>query len=234
MTNASTKQLVTLGQEPRYQLPQAARIAHVHTATLKRWLAGYSYQRSGKQLSQPPVLRDAASPTALSFFDLLEAAFLSSYRSEGISLQSLRRALDFASKELKVDRPLLYHRFLHDGKDLFAEYEAETGEHGLLNFSRGGQATWPEIVREYLKELEYEKEIAIRWWPLGQQRAVAIDPRFNFGRPVVASKKIRTEILAERWQADEPIELIAEDFGLSRAEVEDALRFETLDYAAAA
>jgi uncharacterized protein (DUF433 family) len=234
MNETPARQLVDLGRQRRYPLPQAARIAHVHTGTLRRWVAGYAYRRSGESVRQPPILRDVASPDVLSFFDLLEAAFLSAYRREGISLQSLRRALDFASKELQLDRPLLYHEFLHDGKDLFAVYEEVSGERGLLNVSRGGQATWPEVVWEYLRELEYEWDIAIRWWPLGSGRTVIIDPRFSFGRPIVASKKIRTEILAERWQAAEPIELIAEDFGLSSQEVEDALRFEVLDSAAAA
>jgi uncharacterized protein (DUF433 family) len=201
---------------------------------LRRWVSGYSYRRGNKHTKHPPLLRDVASDSALSFFDLLEAAFIAAYRNQGISLQSLRRALDFASKELALDRPLLYHRFLHDGKDLFAEYAAESGEKGLLNISRGGQSTWPEMVWEYLKELEYELDIAIRWWPLGPQRTVMIDPRFNFGRPIVASRKIRTEILAERWRADEPIKLIADDFRLSPQEVEDALRYETQDLAVAA
>jgi uncharacterized protein (DUF433 family) len=234
MTRAPKDQLVELGSQPRYPIAQAARMAHVHTSTLRRWVSGYSYKRPGRVVEQPPILRDVASESVLSFFDLLEAAFLAAYRDEGISLQSLRSALDFASKELGLDRPLLYHRFLHDGRDLFAEYEEASGEAGLLNISRGGQATWPEIVWHYLKELEYERDIAIRWWPLGLSRTVMIDPRFNFGRPVVASKKIRTEILAERWHADEPIELIADDFRLSPREVEDALRFEVADFAAAA
>lgn len=49
------------------------------TSTLRRWVSGYSYKRPGRVVEQPPILRDVASESVLSFFDLLEAAFLAAY-----------------------------------------------------------------------------------------------------------------------------------------------------------
>lgn len=222
--------LSIIGAEPRYGLADAARFARLRPQTLKRWTAGDSY--AGGQ--QPPVLRKASPEAGLSFFDLLEAAFVRAYRERGISLQSIRSALDFAAANLEVQRPLLLERFLHDGRDLFARFQSQSDEDGLMNVSRGGQVAWPAAVEQYLEEIEHEGELAIRWWPEGRDRQVAIDPRYEFGWPMVPSGAIRTDLLAERWEAGERMVAIAQDFGVSEDEVEDALRYEQINYAAAA
>jgi uncharacterized protein (DUF433 family) len=229
MQNGKKTELLLLGNEPRYPIAEAARLARLKPQTLRRWTKGYRYD--GGQ--QPPVLRSAGGQDVLSFVDLLEAAFLRAYREKGISLQRIRAALDYAAESLKMERPLVYHQFLHDGKDLFARFQDEHSENGLLNLSRGGQAAWPEVVDRYLHELDYEDEIAIRWWPEGKSRHVIIDPRFAFGSPVVTSKMIRTELVAERWEAGEKMLDIAGDFDVPVEEVEEALRYEQVNYATA-
>jgi uncharacterized protein (DUF433 family) len=223
-------ELRRLGEQPRYALAEAARLGRLRPHTLRRWTRGYRYAGG----LQPPVLRQASPAAGLSFFDLLEVVFLRAYRERGLSLQSIRRALDFTAENLSVDRPLLLKAFLHDGKDLFARFQSDAGEHGLINVSRRGQTAWPEVVAQYLEELDYEHDIAIRWWPEGRARNVLIDPRFEFGWPVVPSKNVRTELLAERWEAGERIAQIAADFDISEEEVEDALRYEQINYALAA
>src|SRR4051794_39151742 len=82
--------LIQLGAQPRYSVAEAARLSRLKPQTLQRWAAGYDYEGG----SQPAVIRKASPADGLSFFDLLEAAFVRSYRERGLSLQSIRRALD--------------------------------------------------------------------------------------------------------------------------------------------
>jgi uncharacterized protein (DUF433 family) len=55
-------------------------------------------------------------------------------------------------------------------------------------------------------------------------RYVAIDPELRFGRPTV--KGAPTDVLADRWSAGDSAAELAEDYGLSTEEVEEALRYE--------
>ncbi|MGH8656325.1 MAG: DUF433 domain-containing protein [Gammaproteobacteria bacterium] len=55
---------------------------------------------------------------------------------------------------------------------------------------------------------------------------VVIDPRLGFGRPVIEGTGIRTEVIIDRFRAGEPIDSIAEDYGRSRAEIEEIVRGE--------
>lgn len=57
-------------------------------------------------------------------------------------------------------------------------------------------------------------------------RLIAIDPRFSFGSPIVASRSIRVDVIANRFRAGEGVAALAEDYELSPEEVEEAVRFD--------
>jgi uncharacterized protein (DUF433 family) len=61
----------------------------------------------------------------------------------------------------------------------------------------------------------------------GSPRNIVMDPRIRFGRPTVAGHGTPTDILLERHQAGDSIAELADDYGLTAAEVEEALRYES-------
>jgi len=66
----------------------------------------------------------------------------------------------------------------------------------------------------------------VRWWPVGRDTPIVIDPRVSFGRPYVASKGVSTDAIRSRFVARESIDDIVDDFDLTEEEVEAALRFD--------
>jgi uncharacterized protein (DUF433 family) len=77
-----------------------------------------------------------------------------------------------------------------------------------------------------LDTVEYEGEIVRRWWPLGKDVAVLVDPDFGFGLPVVEGVGVRTEIIAERHRAGDSTDEIAYDFDVTPRQIKDALQWE--------
>ena len=61
---------------------------------------------------------------------------------------------------------------------------------------------------------------------LDEPRAVVIDPFVSFGRPVLAGTGISTAVVAERFKAGEPMGALADDYGRSLLEIEEAIRCE--------
>lgn len=57
-------------------------------------------------------------------------------------------------------------------------------------------------------------------------RPIAIDPAVGFGRPIVVSKSIGTGTIAGRIDAGEAVADLASDYGLSEAEIEQAVLYE--------
>ncbi len=74
--------------------------------------------------------------------------------------------------------------------------------------------------------MDFEEDVAVRWWPGGRDTPIIIDPRISFGRPYVARKGISTDAIRSRFLARELIDDIVDDFDLTEQEVEAALRFE--------
>ena len=62
--------------------------------------------------------------------------------------------------------------------------------------------------------------------------AVVIDPYVSFGRPVLVGTGIPTAVIAARYKAGESVDDLADDYGRSREEIEEAIRCERFREAA--
>ena len=85
---------------------------------------------------------------------------------------------------------------------------------------------WREVLEPFLEDVEYENKLARRWWPLGRERMIVVDPDYGFGLPVVEGTAVRTEIIAERYRAGDSTDEIAYDFDVTPKQINDALRWE--------
>jgi len=217
-------------ERPLYQIADAAKLAGTTASALKRWSSSYEVPRSytHAKTERPLIIASPGDDGGLfSFLNLMEARFIVVYRRSGVPLRSIQVAVEFSRRQFEDLHPLRSRRFETDGCHLFARVEEETGVQGLVAFSAAGQLAWPSVVREFFESVEYdEANRPLRWWPQGRSHAIIVDPRFAFGYPVVSGKFVRTDVLAERFQAGEAIDSIALDFGLETASVEEAVRYE--------
>ncbi|MBI2829192.1 MAG: DUF433 domain-containing protein [Acidobacteria bacterium] len=216
--------------QPAYPLAEAARNLRVAPATLRSWVVGRPYPTSGgtgrfHPLVHPPSRR----PPILSFHNLIEAHVLRSLRTEhGVPLKAVRQALQYAQKQLKIDRLLLREDLRTDAGHLFLERYGE-----LINLSVSGQLAMRLLFDEHLKRVEWDaRKFPIRLFPFvvtyipSTDRPIAIDPKVAFGRPVVVAAGVSTRAIAERIDASETIAELAIDYGLSETDVEQAVLYE--------
>jgi uncharacterized protein (DUF433 family) len=168
------------------------------------------------------------SPVALSFLNLVEAYILVSLtKVKKIRLQKVRRALDYVINNFDTERPLIDQQFVTDGVGLFIE---EYGK--LINATENGQLAMRTILQEFLSRIERDRHgLPIKLYPItytgGDGKApVVIDPNVSFGRPILQGTGIPTSILADRFKAGDSFSDLAEDYGRSKAEIEEAIRCE--------
>jgi uncharacterized protein (DUF433 family) len=183
--------------------------------------------QGGRKKAQPVILAPQRDPVMLSFWNLVEAHVLKSIRrGHGVSLQKVRKALSYVQRELDLDRPLIEQQFETDGVDLFVDMYGR-----LVAASKDGQLVMRDAMQAALRRIDRDpKGVAERFFPWSRDpsepRAVQIDPRLSFGRPVVSGTGIPTEILAERFAAQESIAHLAEDYRLDPSLIEAALQWE--------
>jgi uncharacterized protein (DUF433 family) len=66
-----------------------------------------------------------------------------------------------------------------------------------------------------------------RWWPMGREQPVIIDPKRNFGQPTLFSEGIPTSVLAKSVKANEgSVEEVAGWYEISPELVKAAIRYE--------
>jgi uncharacterized protein (DUF433 family) len=65
-----------------------------------------------------------------------------------------------------------------------------------------------------------------RWWPLGVNRHVVVDPKKNFGQPTISQEGIATQVLAASVRANGSVEEVARWYEISAESVRDAVEYE--------
>jgi uncharacterized protein (DUF433 family) len=213
-----------------YTLSEAARYLKLPAATLRSWVIGRPYPKGeGVAHFRPLIHPPSTRPPLLSFWNLVEAHVLRALRTEhGISLKDLREAVRYAERHLQIERLLLDKRLCTDAGTLFVERYGQ-----LINLSASGQLAMRKMFDEHLKRIEWaEVTFPIRLYPFVASNAetpdkpIAIDPAVAFGRPIVVSRGVTTQAIADRIDAGETVEDIATDYGLAKADVEQAVLYE--------
>ena len=209
-----------------YSYAEADRIAGVTRGTSKRWIRAYSYMSNRERVSAAPVTPGIERPgePGVSFFDLIEVAAIGRLKEVGWSLRTIRRVVDSCQAMFDLSRPLVTERFKTDGRDFFVLKGEALVEVGIGR--RKGEQAWTEVLDPFLKTVAYEGDLARRWWPIGRDRRVLVDPEYGFGLPVIQGSGVRTEIVFEQVRALESLERIAYGFNVTLEEVEHAIQFE--------
>ena len=224
------------GKDPRdvalYGLSEAAHYLHLPVATLRSWVEGRSYRLAdgNRGFSERLIERPDAGDARLSFNNLVEAHVLRALRVEHqVSMNHVRRALDYAQQECGIDRLLIRRELLAAPGELFLQ------EYGrLLSLSRSGQFAIEQILEAFLRRVVRDAEgLPVRLYPFTSpgttedRRVVAIDPRISYGRPSIERKGISTAILVERLNSGESIEELADSYDLTADEVAEAIVYES-------
>jgi uncharacterized protein (DUF433 family) len=207
---------------PLYTFTELVRYADATPRTARRWLSGYEYPTRFGTGASPAIAGAGEVADLRTFADLVEVAAISAARSAHVPLQSLRRAVSAARGIYGWERPLLAQRFRHDGREFFITDPTSAQP---VNLSRWGQIAW-RYIADVLRDLDYEQEIAARWWPLGHSGGISVDPAVSFGRPVVDPFGVTTLVISERFKAGDSIADLADDYSIPPDLIETAVRYE--------
>ena len=216
---------------PAYPASEVARILVVPPSTIKAWSFGHKHSDGRPGRFRSVITPADAKRRLLSFANLCELHVLASIRRRHrVPLPAVRDSLAFVSKELEKPHPLIAQQFMTNGVDLFVKHAGQ-----LLNTSKQGQQALRGDFEQALLRIEWsEQGTPVRLFPftrsspeLGNQpRAVVIDPRLSFGRPVLARAGVTTGVIEDRFNAGDAPDEMAEDYGVEEADIWEAIRIE--------
>ena len=214
---------------PSYSVSEAALYLRLPESTLRAWIE----RRSN---FEPLIAPAQEKPLALSFINLVEAYVLASIRREHrLSMNKIRKGLDFISQKYPSGNPLAEKDFETDGLSLFLK-EADL----VYDISGGsGQIVLEDIVKEYMRRIERDPHgLPIKLYPFSRSgepdepRSILIDPKISFGRPILSRINIPVEIIVERYRAGESMSELAGDYECDQEKIEEAIRCRLWEQAA--
>lgn len=222
-------QNTNLRDQPAYGLGEAARYLKLPAATLRSWVVGREYAAGERMRTFAPLIKPALKrPPTLSFYNLIEAHVLRSFRTEhGVAIRELRKAIRFAEDSLDIERLLLSKELRTHAGDVFLDKYGQ-----LINLNKSGQLAMRKLLEEHLNRVEWDDwKFPVRLYPYVSpeptaEKAIVIDPAIAFGRPIVLRARVSTSAIVGRIDAGELVKDIADDYDLTEQEVENAVLYE--------
>ncbi len=215
---------------PLYTFREAARAIDIPASTLRAWVVGQPYPRKDDVGFFVPVLRrPGADDNRLSFFNLIEAHVLRALRTvHDVNLRAIRDALEIAERQLGIERLLLDPRLATSAGHLFLDRYTD-----LLELSRSQQLAMRTILAQFLERVQYDESLLpVQFFPFERAprnaggKIILITAFVSFGRPIIQRTGVSTRAVAQRLDAGEPLETVRSDYGLTDAEIEEAVLFE--------
>ena len=194
---------------------EAAALLDLPTATLTRWLDGYS----SRGTAHPPVLREEPRPRRddwrmVTWGEFIEAGHLAAFNWRGhlrhLPYSVLRSYVARWRDKECTPYPLARWDPDIDGAQV-PEADRPSPEWAIIDF---------------FARVDFEGGIASRYWPAGREVPVVVDPARQCGRPIIVGTRVTTEVLNGRNAAGDDVEGIADAYSLDVAQVEAAIGFE--------
>jgi uncharacterized protein (DUF433 family)/DNA-binding transcriptional MerR regulator len=216
-----------------YAEAEAARLLRVPQPTLHYWLEGG--ERRGK-LYRPIIRVEPTGMRIVTWAEFVEAALLREYRRRlNVPMTELRNFIDRLRDGLGMPYPLAHHRPYVADRQLVYDAQTEAGldpDFALVAMATG-QLVLTGASQSFLERVTWDGDIAAGWRPDADPGSpVAMVPDVRFGRPAVNG--VSTEAIWEQSEAGEPVDALAEIFGLSVKEIRWALAYETSQQAQSA
>lgn len=206
-----------------YTLPEVSRILRLPYYKVNKWVNSYWDTKLGASF-ESKYSWTVKNSKAVSFHTLIEFYVLILLAESGVSTKCVLHAHVELSKLYNTAFPFAQKSILDGirttGKKVFVETKD-----GILSLDGNKQFNL-DFIRVFFRNLDFDNElIASRFWPLGKDRNIVVDPMRQFGHPVIGATNIYPETLFNLYKAGEPIEFIAFTYEIDMAHVRDAIEF---------
>lgn len=213
----ATKESSGARTTPLYTIPEAAHLARVSPATVRSWLYGSEGKASLFEASPSPMV---------SFLQLIELVVAANFRkTERVSLSRLRNAYLNAKQVLRLEYPFAYEQLEVVGGHIVRFLHTTGSSTSYQSMDEPTQWTLPGLLVEVKRKIIYEDKLAARWYPVGDEVPIVIDPRITSGIPTIQDRGVTVHAIRKRFLAGQEIAFIARDYEIEEGVVEFAVRY---------
>ncbi len=196
-----------------YLTPDVAYILNLPYQQVYQLMKGFwqSYKFGGK------------GNQAINFYALIEFFIYFQLRKNKMSSQKIKTFHANLSKSLRTRYPFAHHSIRTDFKNIWAE-----AAENLIKADGKNQFDLLPLLNDFLHKVTYDNNnIASKYYPLDNTKNIVVDPKFQFGQPIVNGTGIKTKTIYNLHLGGESDDKISRLYNLSVDKVKDAIRFHT-------
>ena len=212
--------------ESMYTFSEAAHLAGVSTTTVKNWLFGYT--ANGRVV---PPLFQSGNVEMVSFLQMIEIMVAGRFRKSALGgrsvpFRTVREAYVNAREIWSIEYPFAHLKLEALGGHIVHFLREGGSPDGFQALDAPEQHTLPGLLRRKTIDLiDYDQELAARWFPISKTVPIVVDPKLSTGMPVIEGRGVTVQAISKRFKAGLNIDFIAKDFELERNLIETALRY---------
>lgn len=214
----------SLLNQPLYRMGEVDDLLGTPRGTARGWIDG---GRRGRR-SQPPLIRaERTGSDRVTWGEFVEARLIAEYRDRGGAVLGLRPAIAALRETFRSSYPLAIADPFHDAAGRKAVLAVQQGidlDPGLRLVVPNGRAVVlaPEVAR-FAEVAHFGTDGVVERIVL--EGAIVADPEYSSGRPTIAGRRLRADIIAEAVAAGERRSDVARMWDVAPAAVDDAVRF---------
>ena len=211
--------------ESMYSFSEAAHLANVSTTTVKNWLFGYTVRDR-----EVPPLFSSENGAMVSFLQMIEVMVAGRFRksapgTKSVPFKTVQAAYVKARERWNLEYPFAHLRLEAIGGHIVHILKGGDSTDSFQAVDVPEQWTLPGLLRETIDQIDYDQDLAVRWFPIGRSVPIVVDPRLSAGLPVIQGRGVTVQAIRNRFRAGLRIEFIAKDFEMDPDIVETALQY---------
>lgn len=204
-----------------YTVQDIATILHLPVRKVKRWLDDY-WNGILKDIHKTSFTWGEGRNTAMSFYGLIEFYTFYLLRQEGLSVTKIIEAYKAISKFKQTGYPFASSKILTDSGSILFEFD----ETVAIDADPGYKTRITSLLKDYCRKIDFDSNsIAERFYPLGRDKKVIIDPHHQFGQPIIEGTNIYPDTIFHLYKAGEKISRITSLYDLNEKQVKDAIDY---------
>lgn len=163
---------------------------------------------------------------AVSFHTFVEFYVMMQFSEAGVKPKKVLDAHRELSKMFKTPFPFAKRKVLEnihtDKKIIFFDIE---GSDMSLDGSKQFNLS---LIKQFFIKLDFNSDdLASKYYPLGKEKSILVDPERKFGQPVFKTHNTFPDILYSHYKAGDSMDYIAAIYELDKADVKDAIAYKT-------
>ena len=209
---------------PVYRLDEVDGLLGTARGTARRWIDGWC---RGRRSYGPLVRAERTGSGVVTWGEFVAARLIAEFDDRGIDVFALSPVIAAMREAFSTPHPLAIARpFVEvDGRALVLCVQDDVGlDRGLdLVVADGGIARPSPEVARFVRAVCYSAAGLVSRIVL--EGTVVADPEYASGRPTMAGRRLRADIIAEAVNAGERRSEVARMWDLTPTAVDDAVRF---------